>query len=148
MNSPTRSKTSLALLVGYLATLAAIVMFVPQNVEGQQPRAAGVVCGQSVAITGNTAATASLVAPVAGKRIYVCAFTLTAAGTTTATLQSGTGSTCGTGTVNLTGALALGANQSAPFTGVIAGINDGRLCWVNSGAVQVSGVLSYTQVPY
>jgi hypothetical protein len=64
---------------------------------------------QSVSLAFSTNASAVIVTGVEGKRVYVCAFTVTMSSGTTPTLlfKSGTGTTCGTGTVTYTGTMAL-----------------------------------------
>jgi hypothetical protein len=103
----------------------------------------------SVAISGNSAATAQLVALSASAVIHVTSFDFMAAGTANVTLVYGTGTNCGTGTTSLTGAYPLTAQAGiskgsgqGPVLVVPAG---NALCWTNSAGVQVSGSLSYTQ---
>lgn len=62
---------------------------------------------QSVAIGISSATTTQLIALETGKAIYVCGWNFTAVIGTGATylFQYGTGTTCGTGTVALTGAM-------------------------------------------
>ncbi len=103
----------------------------------------------SAAISVSTATTTQLVALTSGKKIYVTAFDIIAAGTGNATLVYGTGSNCGTGTTSLTGAYNLTAQ-----TGISKGIGLGpvlvvpasnALCITTSAAVQMSGSVAYTQ---
>lgn len=103
----------------------------------------------SAAISGNSAATAQLVALSASAVIHVTSFDFIAAGSANVTLVYGTGTNCGTGTTSLTGAYPLTAqagiakgNGQGPVLVVPAG---NALCWTNSAAVQVSGSVSYTQ---
>jgi hypothetical protein len=105
--------------------------------------------GASVPINiSNTGAT-QLVPAVSGKAIYVTEWNALAAGTTNISLEYGTGANCGTGTQALTGAYAFTAQTgAAPGSGLgpILIVPAGNaLCATNSGAVQVSGSLSYTQ---
>lgn len=103
----------------------------------------------SVAISGNTATTAQLVALSASAVIHVTSFDFMAGGSANVKLVYGTGTNCGTGTTDLTGAypltaqagIAKGSGQG-PVLVVPAG---NALCWTNSAAQQVSGSLSYTQ---
>lgn len=66
------------------------------------------MCDSSAAISVAAAATQEIVALTASQSIYVCSFVIT--GDTLATtgqFKYGTGVTCGTGTVNLTGAMRM-----------------------------------------
>lgn len=110
---------------------------------------AAITCNASAPISGNTIATAQLVALTAGQRIYVCAVAVNGAGITTAKLVRGTGTNCGTGTADLMGAAKL-------IDGATFAVGDGvgslmrlpageALCWTNSAAIQVSGFVSYTK---
>lgn len=105
-------------------------------------------CDQSAVISGATAATAAIAAASTGKRVVVCGFTVTGGGATSFKLVYGTGATCGTGTADLTGAMELGDNTSIGFGDGLSTIRtpvSQALCWVNSAAVQISGVVSYGQ---
>lgn len=103
----------------------------------------------SVAISGNSAATAQLVALSASAVIHVTSFDFMSAGTANVTLVYGTGTNCGTGTTSLTGAYPLTAQAGVAKgsgTGPVLVVPAGNaLCWTNSAAVQVSGSISYTQ---
>lgn len=112
-----------------------------------------------VAINISTAATTQLVAPVAGKTVFVCSFvfTISQVVTTANTLQftTGTGATCGTGTVNQTGLFgAGGVTAAAPIVvasgegaTIFSGASGAGACAVTaigaSGSFQ--GVLTFVQ---
>lgn len=62
-------------------------------------------CDSSAVVSVAAGATAAIAAGVSGRRIRVCAFSLSAdTAATTAQWKQGTGTTCGTGTANLSGA--------------------------------------------
>lgn len=103
----------------------------------------------SVAIAITTATTTQLVALASGKRIYVTAWDVIAAGTGNIQLVYGTGSSCGTGQTVLTGDYNLTAQA-----GLSKGTGNGALlvvplgnalCAVTSANVTYSGSLAYAQ---
>lgn len=101
----------------------------------------------SIPITISTATTTLLVTGVSGKSIYVTAVDVIAAGTGNIQFISGTGSTCGTGTVNITGNYSLIAQvgfTKAAGNGVVWVVGQGlSLCAITSAAVGMPGSLSY-----
>lgn len=103
----------------------------------------------SVSVAISTATTTQLVALSAGKIVHVCGFDASFGATTTAQLEYGTGSACGTGTTALTGVYA-------PATGTIWEAGNGNstfiktiasnaLCLVSTGTGGINGVLTYVQ---
>lgn len=129
-----------------VAALYLLILFLaspPATAQGTTPY----VCNSSVVVSTAAAATSELVALTAGQSIRVCSFVLTGGGATTVQFKSGTGTTCGTGTVNRTGALELADNTAIPVgsgVGVIfRGAAGEALCMTNSAAIQVSGVVTY-----
>lgn len=94
------------------------------------------MCDSSAAISVAAAAVQEIVALTASQSIYVCSFVIT--GDTLATtgqFRYGTGTTCGTGTVNLTGAMRM------PDEGAITLSNDGYLFrTIASNAICISAV--------
>lgn len=101
----------------------------------------------SVPINISTATTTLIVTGVSGKSIYVTQMNIEAAGTGNIQYIAGTGATCGTNTVNLTGTYTF-----TPQTGLSVGIGNGAiwplpsgfsLCAVTSAAVGMQGSLSY-----
>jgi hypothetical protein len=123
------------------------------------PCASSAVAKSSVAINISTAATTSLVAINGTTVIYVCAFTMTISQvvTTANTIQfvTGTGATCGTGTVAQTGAFGTGGVTAAPPITVATGtghtlfksLAGDRLCATTTigGSGAFVGVLTYVQ---
>jgi len=130
-------RLSAALLVYFglaCAALAQQSVFVPATMA-------------SVPITISTATTTLLVTGVSGKSIYVTAVDVISAGTGNIQFIAGTGATCGTGTVNVTGNYNFVAQvgfTKAAGNGAIWVIPQGfSLCAVTSGAVGMPGSLSY-----
>jgi hypothetical protein len=105
----------------------------------------------SAPISVSTAGTTQLVAGSSGKKTYVTAWDVIAAGSGNITLEYGTQTStpCDTGTTALTGPYSLAGqagiskgNGLAPVFVVPAG---NALCALTSAAVQMSGSISYTQ---
>lgn len=94
----------------------------------------------------NTSATGQtqIIGAVSGKAIHVCAFHLSTSGPTVVTIQSGTGTNCGTGTFAFsTENLVVGAIDNSPSTDAfITGANQ-ALCINNTNAVNVGGYIRY-----
>ena len=108
-----------------------------------------VQASNSVKIDNASATTVELVALVANKTIFVTHFDVNSAGTGTIKFVYGTGTNCGTGTTDLTGAYALVANgyiNAGNGLGVIIPVpRSNALCITTTGAVQRSGLVSYAQ---
>jgi hypothetical protein len=104
----------------------------------------------NLAISDTAAGGSTLITGVVGKKLYVC--TLNLVNTTAAqTIQitEGTTASCGTGTLNLTGIMAFGANQvfvsgNGDGTIVQSGVAGNNMCLSLGAATQVSGNLIYT----
>ena len=109
-----------------------------------------VPCGGTAAPV-NTSASGSLkvVSNVATLRIYVCAFDLFGGGTTSVTVNYGSGTNCATGTTALTGAYPLtaqtGLSKSGTYLFIIPAGND--LCVNNGSAVSLQGSFSVGFAP-
>ncbi len=113
-------------------------------------------CDKFVAVNINTASTAKPIPLVAGQTTYLCGWHLFSAGTNNVAMVYGTGTNCGTGTLAILGGTtaATGYNFTAQ-TGIVvqlpmgspaketAAAND--TCIITSAAVQLSGMISYTQ---
>jgi hypothetical protein len=99
---------------------------------------------------GNTSGSAQIIAaPGAPKRIAVCAWGVTAYGTaTTVKFVYGTGTNCGTGGTNATGAYSLPINgnyQEGGGLGIMFAIPVAQaLCINNSGVNFIGGSVTYT----
>jgi hypothetical protein len=119
---------------------------------------------QTVDFNISTATTTSIIAPITGANIYICAYDINqAGGTGTVSIEYGTGATCGTGTVVLAGPYT--ANSSAGTTTNIAHANVGytqmltgtitagvptlvpsqRLCILSTGTIVQAGYLTFVQ---
>lgn len=103
----------------------------------------------SVAVTISTATTTRLIVGATGKSIYITAVDIVAAGTGNIQFIAGTGATCGTGTVNVSGNYNLTA-QSGFSKGTGLGVvwvlpATFSLCAVTSQAVGMPGSISYAQ---
>ncbi len=104
----------------------------------------------TVPISAATAGTTSLVAPVTGSYINICSMYINPVGGT-ATLEYGTGSTCGTGTTTLTGALAAALTITAGNGGntvIDVGTASQRLCLLaGASSSATTGWITYVQTP-
>jgi hypothetical protein len=106
-------------------------------------------CDSHVAISGNTAATTQLVAGTTTTRVHICGFLIDGAAATTVQVVRGTGSSC-TSSTAITGVMTLATGTPIAYDGgsngsiAVTGVGE-SVCWINSGAVQVSGTLTYTQ---
>lgn len=104
---------------------------------------------KSVAIAISSAATTKLISGVSGKSIYITAWDGISSAAGTIKFIYGTGTTCGTGTVELTGTYAFGTatvitkgNGGAPLFSIPNG-ND--FCIVAASTINVQGSISYAQ---
>ena len=66
----------------------------------------------SLSITGTVATSTQIVAAITGRRVYVTAVSHVPVATSVVTYTSGTGTNCGTGTANVTGAMTFAAGQT------------------------------------
>lgn len=139
------------------ATFTLSYVFNNQTITGGDPCQGATAIKVGVAISIASATTTQLVTPVAGHLVFVCGYNFTLSGTTSPTLQftTGTGATCGTGTINQTGAM-LGNNTT---TNTAASIDSGGggytifkgtsgqgLCAVTGGtAPSAQGVITIIQ---
>ena len=156
---------SLAVLLTALGVLASTV---PVSGQGTNQRVlvglAGVdglarfvpTASSSVAVNITSAATTQLVALAAGQSVYVTGASLIAVGNATpvtAKFVYGTGSNCGTGTTDLTGAFtgSSTAGNSVPFmlsqalTAWFRTAAGTALCLTTTGTAGLQGVVSYQQ---
>lgn len=103
----------------------------------------------SVKIDMSTATITQLVALSGSTKIYVTSWDVIAGGATNFKLVYGTGSNCGTGTTDLTGAYPLtaqsGISKGSGLGPVLVVPAGNALCANNGTGVQVSGAASYTQ---
>jgi len=103
----------------------------------------------TVAITTATSGNTQLVALSSNQTVYVCGYDFIAGGTVNVLFNYGTGSACGTGTTNLTGAYPLVAQAGLvrPNTGSVQvkSAVSNAFCINLSANVQVSGMLTYVK---
>jgi len=107
-------------------------------------------CDQSVPISTAASGLTQLVPLLSGRAIDVCGYVVVGTTAVNIKFSYGTGSACGTGTTDLTGALPVAANGGAVaplglapwFTAPLGQ----ALCISLSGAVQTSGHLTYRQL--
>ena len=103
----------------------------------------------SAAISVSTATTTQIVALASSKKIYVTSLDVIAGGTGNIKFVYGTGSNCGTGTTDLTGAYNLTAQAGIAKGGGLGPVlvvpASNALCVTTSAAVQMSGSVAYTQ---
>ena len=101
-----------------------------------------------ISLTGTVTATTQIIAGVASKSIYVTAIGLIPVATSVVTFVTGTGTNCGTGTANVTGAMTFGAGQTFNVgngNGALFVLPSGNsLCTTVATAV-APGYLSYSQ---
>lgn len=115
--------------------------------QGNSP--ISVATQRSIPVTISTATTTKLITENGTQSIYVTAAIIIAAGTGNIQFIAGTGATCGTGTVNVTGNFSLTAQvgfTQGNGSGVIWVVPPGlALCAVTSAAVGMPGVIAYAQ---
>ena len=104
----------------------------------------------SAPISAGAAGTTKIITEVAGQTIYVCSYNASQVATAgTVRWISGTGATCGTATVNETGAMAVTASQPftyAPGHTVFSSASGAAICMTTTGAGgTVDGVVTFVQ---
>ena len=108
-----------------------------------------IACNASAIYDASTNGATQLVALSAGKKIYVCGYTIFSAGTVNVSLQYGTGTACATGATNILPAWELtaqtGVADSSPYYRGLAAIASNELCILTSAGVAVQAVVYYTQ---
>lgn len=106
-------------------------------------------CNAAAVYDASTNGATQLVALATGKSIYVCGYTLFAAGTASVSLVSGTGSNCATGQTAETPAFQLtaqtGVADSSPYFRGMITASDTALCIKTSAGVAVQAVVFYAQ---
>lgn len=118
------------------ATFTTSYVFNNQTITGGDPCQSATSAKVGVPINIGSATTTQLVAPLTGHIVYVCGFQFTAAVGTGATYQftTGTGATCGTGTITQTGAEIGGSpiDSGGGYT-VFKSASGQGLCMVTGG---------------
>lgn len=132
-----------------IAGLALAGLALPQEAPAQPAQ-----CGRT-ATGASAAATTQLVAGVQGQSIHLCGWDVTATAAATFQLVAGSGATCGTGTVNVTGAHALSTNNVFTSSGatpgrystpnVVAPATPLNVCIIVTGTGPVQWTVFYTQ---
>jgi len=119
---------------------------------GADPCQSSGIPKSSAVITAPAAATTQIVAPLVNATVYVCGYQLGMVTAAAGTFQwiSGTGATCGTGTVNKTGATPVNAGAPpfsyGPQSTLFQSSAGAGLCLVLTGAGDnAAGVLTFVQ---
>ena len=130
-----------------LALLAALLLAaVPRPTHAQVP----ISCTGTVVYDASTNGATQLVAAIANARIYVCGYVIWSSATANVGLQSGTGSNCATGTVNLTPAYRMasttgtGVSVMGNYQGLSTTLNQ-ALCINSSAGVAVQAMVYFVQ---
>lgn len=111
-----------------------------------------IAASNSIPVSISSGTTTELVPLSVGKQIFVTSWDVMSAGTGTIKLVYGTGSNCGTGTADLTGAYPLIA-QAGIAKGNGLGVvlivpKSNALCATTNASVQMSGSVSYAQFAF
>lgn len=127
---------------------AGIVTDAQTNLPQTSGRA--IACDQAAQINFAAAGgPTELVALTANKSIRVCAFVVVASGAGTFKFQRGTGSNCGTGTADVVPVMTLATgvpiNHGSGYGQLFPVTVSNALCATTTGAVQVSGFVTYTK---
>lgn len=69
----------------------------------------------SISVAAGTLAASRIITGVSGKSIYITSIALIPVATAVVTFTTGTGTNCGTGTANLTGAMTFAAGQTLTY---------------------------------
>ncbi len=144
----------------YLLGILMALFFSANFANAQSPNALcyttnGSNCAQAVAASANkaiaisTATTTQVVALVTGQAIYVTSWDLISSASGTFKWVYGTGTNCGTGQNDLTGAYSFGAStvfSKGNGLGSILYVPLGNaLCAVSTSSINVQGSISYAQ---
>ena len=106
-------------------------------------------CPNTVAVSVTGGTTAQIVAASGATTIKICSVALTISLAGTAQFVSGTGSNCGSGTANLTGAMALAAgiplSLAAPIGGTLLSAGASNALCITAAVGNVIGFIGYQQ---
>ncbi len=100
-----------------------------------------------ISIAGTVATSTRIVTGISGKSIYVTAILLVPVATSVVTFTTGTGSNCGTGTANVTGALTFTAIQTVSHgigNGAVFVIPQGNDLCITIATAAAPGSLAYS----
>ena len=101
----------------------------------------------SISIAGTVAAATRIITGLPGKQIYITALLLTPVATAVVTFTTGTGTNCGTGTANVTGAMTFVAGQEVNFgtgNGALMVIPQGNDLCITIATAAAPGALAYS----
>jgi hypothetical protein len=130
----------------YLAGLL-ILLGLVSSTQAQSPAINVPATMASAPISIATATTTLLITGISGKFMYVTAIDVVAAGTGNIQFITGTGATCGTSTVNVTGNYNLTAQagfaKGSGFGALWVLPSGNSLCAVTTAAVGMYGSVSY-----
>lgn len=105
-------------------------------------------CGRT-AVGASAAATTLAIPGAAGQGIHLCGWDVTATAVATWQIITGTGATCGTGTVNISAAHALAAGNPLATAGATPGRYStqagSNVCVIVTGTGPVQWTIYYTQ---
>lgn len=128
-----------------------VLVTAPLSFNGSTWDRAG-YCQNFVTLTQAASTTAQIVAVSGSTKIRVCSFFVNSANTNTVTIESGTGTNCGTAVHNSTGAMNVAANGTIAIPGGgpgaynLLGQASDELCLVTgAGTGGVTGGLMYGQ---
>lgn len=100
-----------------------------------------------ITLAGTVAASTRIITGASGQRIYVTALLLVPVATSVVTFTSGTGTNCGTGTANVTGAMTFAAGQMVSLgdgSGAVFALPPGADLCVTIATAAAPGALAYT----
>ncbi len=104
------------------------------------------ICDQSAVITVSAAATTEIVPLTAARTVYVCSFSVSISLAGSAQFVDGTGTNCGTGAGNLTGAYAIATGNTSTQgagLGMIFKTRSARALCLSAVTGNVTGVVTY-----
>lgn len=106
-------------------------------------------CDASVVYDASTSGSTQLVALSSGKKVYICGYSLFAAGTVNVELDYGTGTACATSPTKIVPAYQLttqtGFSDQSPFYRGLSTAASNALCIKTSAGVAVQAIVYYTQ---
>lgn len=139
------------LKVSFLLLITFCTLSICSSVYGQD-YVPGNLCTNTVAINQTTSTT--VITGTSGQRIYICGIVLVSATAQNISVVEGTGTVCATGIAALIGgttaSVALAANGGfsavSEHSWMATQVNTNNLCVLQSGAGNVSGIISYRKL--
>lgn len=143
-------------LVRAFALLLLLLMPASALAQGATSGAPGMFC-PSIAKISQTAS-AQVITGVALQKVYICGIVLGNAGTAQAVnIVEGTGTTCATGIAGLLGGTTAATGLNLAINATFSAVSGtpwlksatvaNNICVLQSGATQLSGVITYRQAP-